>query len=241
MRLRATVDGRTTTVHVARYVRADTRLRIERLEPAMALPAWVAQSGEREALNGGFFTKPDWVPLGRVQVDGTPTEYVSFRGEWAQRRGGIWIDGDEVRIAAVGDLPEEAFDRGHMLQASPVLVQEGRVVVADSDPEGLSTTQDEFDSDITADPLPRVAIAVNDDELLAVAADGRSDDDAGFLLPEFAAVLVELGASAALNIDGGTSSALITAGELRNNPRNDDGIEFPDGYPTPSVFVFEAR
>lgn len=61
------------------------------------------------------------------------------------------------------------------------------------------------------------------------------------MLTELAAVLLELGVTAALNLDGGSASALVTAGAMRNRPRNDEGEPLPEGYPTPTAFVFERR
>ena len=125
-----------------------------------------------------------------------------------------------------------------VLQAGPLLVAAGSRVVADTDPEGFATTSEEFDQDITAERLPRMAIALTaEGEWLAVAVDGRGKDDAGLLLGELAELLATLGAARALNLDGGSSSALVAAGALRNTPRDDDGNELDTAGPTTSAIV----
>ena len=70
---------------------------------------------------------------------------------------------------------------------------------------------------------PRSALA-RDGRLLAVACDGRADDEAGLTLAELAEALVALGAPQALNLDGGGSTSLVCGGRLRNVPREDHGV-----------------
>jgi hypothetical protein len=71
---------------------------------------------------------------------------------------------------------------------------------SDGDLEGFSAGQGQFDSDITAGRYPRAALALaSRGRLLAVACDGRADDEAGLTLAELAEALVALGARAALN------------------------------------------
>lgn len=106
--------------------------------------------------------------------------------------------------------------------------------------EGFRTTCDEFDPDITAEPLPRAAFALTDDALMAVCVDGRAPDESGLLLPELAELLFALGARSALNLDGGSSSALVTAGVMRNAPRDDEGEVLMGGYPTRTLVAIDA-
>ncbi|MCW2961052.1 MAG: hypothetical protein JWM25_463 [Thermoleophilia bacterium] len=232
-------NGRHAHVHVATYERAATRLEISRVVPARPVMRWCADTGTQEALNGGFFTKPEREPLGMVRIDGDHhPDATPFQSPWDERRGAIQVDDAELRIAPYAELRDLP---GDLLQASPILVRGGEIVVADEDPEGLSTTQDEFDSDITAEPLPRTAIGFDATRLFAVSVDGRSDADDGVTLPEFAVLLRELGVTDALNVDGGSSSGLITAGEMRNHPRDDEGELLAQGYPTPTAFAFVPR
>lgn len=72
---------------------------------------------------------------------------------------------------------------------------------------------------------------------MGVAVDGRSDEDHGLLLHEFAGVLAELGLDAALNLDGGSSASLITGGKRR--PRDEFDHELRDGYATATLAAVE--
>ena len=125
----------------------------------------------------------------------------------------------------------------------PLLVRRGAVAVArGADPEGFSAGARQFDSDITDGRHPRAALAVTDDaRLLAVACDGRADDEAGLTLAELAEALVALGATSALNLDGGGSTSLVAGGELVNVPRAKHGVSLPAGRPVPTALAFAPR
>jgi exopolysaccharide biosynthesis protein len=145
-----------------------------------------------------------------------------------------------VRIARRTELP--AFPRGDLLQAGPLLVKDGRVVFeADEDAEGFRAGSHQFDSDITDGRHPRAALAVTEKRVLAVASDGRAPDEAGLTLDELATALADLGAIDALNLDGGGSTTLVCAGELRNVPREAEGPVIPGGRAVPTALAFLPR
>ena len=50
-------------------------------------------------------------------------------------------------------------------------------------------------------------------------------------------VLVELRAEMAINLDGGSSAALIADGKRRNTPRSDDGEVLTPGEPVPTAVL----
>jgi hypothetical protein len=146
---------------------------------------------------------------------------------------------DAVTIARRPELP--ARPRGDLLQAGPLLVRGGAPCAA-GDPEGFSAGAGQFDSDITAGRYPRAALGLGSrGRLLAVAADGRGDDDAGLTLDELAEALVALGALHALNLDGGGSTSLVCGGRLCNRPREAHGIEIDGGRPVTTALLFRPR
>ena len=70
--------------------------------------------------------------------------------------------------------------------------------------------------------IPRAALGVAaDGTLIAVACDGRSDQDCGLTITELSTLLVALGAESAINLDGGGSTTLVCDGVLRNVPARD--------------------
>jgi hypothetical protein len=233
-------DGLRTTVYLARYDLAHTALRVARPRRPVPLATWCESRGVQEALVGGFFTRPDTAPLGELRTRGMARNHIPFDAPWDALRGCVHVEAGRLRIAARRELPDAP--RGDLLQAGPVLVREGEPAVRDGqDPEGFSAGAAQFDSDITAGRYPRAALGIADGALLAVVCDGRSRVDAGLSLAELAALLVDLGAREAINLDGGGSTSLVCAGELRNRPRADFGVPLPGGRPIATALVFAPR
>jgi hypothetical protein len=238
LRLRL-ADGAWTTLHVASYHPARTAVRVVRLRRPTPLEAWCAAHGEPEAIVGGFFVRATGRPLGELRTSGIARRSIRFDAPWDARRACVHADGGRIAIARRPDLPAEP--RGDLLQAGPLLVEHGRPC-AEHDPEGFSAGARQFDSDITAGRYPRAALArTRRGRLLAVAADGRGDDDAGLTLGELAEALAALGANEALNLDGGGSTSLVCGGRLRNHPREEHGIELAGGRPVSTALLFTAR
>jgi hypothetical protein len=233
-------DGLRTTVYVARYELARTALRVARPRRPVPLEAWCDARGVPEAMVGGFFTRPDSAPLGELRTRGMARSHTPFDAPWDALRGCLHVEAGRPRIAARRELADAP--RGDLLQAGPVLVREGQPAIRDGeDPEGFSAGAAQFDSDITAGRYPRAALGIADGALLALVCDGRSRADAGLSLAELAALLIDLGAREAINLDGGGSTSLVCAGELRNRPRADFGVPLPGGRPIATALVFAPR
>jgi Phosphodiester glycosidase len=233
-------DGAHTTLHVASYERGAFRARVEILERPTPLVRWCEQAGVRDAVVGGFFSRPRFVPLGHVQVNGQPRPSLPFDPPWGDVRACVQITDDEVRIARRDQLgPAPA---GDLLQAGPLLVADRQVTyVAGQDAEGFSAGAHQFDSDITCGRHPRAAFAVTGERLLLIACDGRTDREAGMTLPELGAALAKLGATDGLNLDGGGSTSLVYDGRLRNRPREAHGVDLLDGRAIVTAIVLDAR
>ncbi len=66
---------------------------------------------------------------------------------------------------------------------------------------------------------PRTALAYNADTLFLIVADGRQPKySTGLTLYELASILLELGATEAINLDGGSSSTFVVNDEVINRP-----------------------
>src|SRR5437764_7664039 len=61
-------DGASTTLHVASYRRDAFVARVVVLDSPSQLVAWCKEQQVRHAIVGGFFARPDYVPLGQVRV-----------------------------------------------------------------------------------------------------------------------------------------------------------------------------
>ncbi len=235
----ASPSGVATTVYVASFALAETAVDVVTLSPPQPLAKWCDDNGVREAITAGFFEKDQRVPLGELWIGGSRAEHRRFASPWHDVRACLHVDAERLNIgprSTFGDAPG-----GHLLQAGPLLVSDGAAVVDEHDPEGFSSTAQEFDSDITDGRYPRAAVALTGDSILGVVVDGRSEEDTGLTLSELADLLVLLGAHSALNLDGGASTALIGGGRLQNTPRADDGTPLAGTRPTPTAILFRER
>lgn len=71
---------------------------------------------------------------------------------------------------------------------------------------------------------PRTAVAkLKDGKFLMVTVDGRSESSGGIGLQALAEILLELGATDAMNLDGGGSSTMFLDGKVVNKPSDKEG------------------
>lgn len=231
-------DGERTTLYVARYDLRRFELRVVRLPRPAPLEVYCRANGFDEALVGGFYQRPELTPLGELRTGGVVRRHVPFAAPFDDVRACINVDGAQVAIGQRGDLA--SAPAGDLLQAGPLLVRGGAIVHGDT--EGFSAGSHQFDSDITVGRHPRAAIGLTRrNEVLAVACDGRADDEAGLSMPELAEAMAALGAVQAMNLDGGGSTSLVCGAKLRNVPRETHGIALPGGRTVPTAIVFRRR
>lgn len=229
-------DGAATTVHVATHDLRKVIPRVVRLTHPTPLALWCHEQGIAEAIVGGFFVRPDGTPLGELRTSGIARAAVGFDAPWDAVRSCLHVSGTQVALARRDALPTDPA--GDLLQAGPLLVRDGVTCVAD-DAEGFAAGKRQFDSDITAGRYPRAALGLTaDGRMLAVACDGRADDEAGMTIAELAETMLALGARAALNLDGGGSTSLVCGGELRNVPREAHGVTLPGGRAVSTAIAF---
>jgi len=231
--------GARTTIYIACYDAEQTEIGVvvmaglERLEP------WCHRYGVREALIGGFFRKPDGLPLGEVRTHGVVREHVPFDAPWHAVRACVHVEGGRTRIARRDTIEREP--RGDLLQAGPLLVSDGEVAYEpEADEEGFKAAAHQFDPHPTEGRHPRAALGLTGDRIYAVVSDGRSRHDAGLTLVELARLMAAVGCREAINLDGGGSATLISGGTLRNLPRGDFETPEPGGRPISTALVFRT-
>lgn len=237
---RTLADGAVTTVYATLHPRASTRIRIAHFPKPRRLDVWCAGQGEPEAIIGGFFLREPYLPLGELRRDGAPVEHAPVADGFAPRRAAVHVHDDGVALgprAAFGDDPP-----GDLLQAGPLLMASGRITYKKTkDPEGFSATATQFDSDITVGRHPRAALGLSEDHVIAVACDGRrSGVDAGLTMTELAEVLRDLGATDAINLDGGGSTTLVHKGHLLNRPYSEQDQPAPKSRPIVSALLLRS-
>jgi hypothetical protein len=233
-----TRDSGETTVYLVRHPLRATRLTIHCFAGPTRLDQWCAAHGRPEAIVAGFFVRDPYRPLGEVRIAGAPLAHEPVAAPWAHRRACVHADDYGVTLGArelFGAEPE-----GDLVQAGPLLVHEGEVVVEGDDREGFSQGAAQFDSDITVGRYPRCALGLAADELLAVCCDGRrSGVDAGLELGELARLMISFGAHEAINLDGGGSATLVHRGHLLNRPYSNDDQPAPESRPILTALLFD--
>jgi hypothetical protein len=233
-------DGAGTTAWVARFDRSRFDLRVAVIDPCDTVLRWCAENEAEHAIVGGFYMRPGGPPLGHLRIDGATVASRPFDQPWDARRACVHSDGGRVALAAWQDLP--ADPAGDVLQAGPMLAAGGRVLTrAGEDREGFAAGARQFDSDITAGRYPRAALGISDQDLIAVACEGRADDEAGLSMVELASAMIDLGARDAINLDGGGSASLVVGGALVNTPREEHGIELGGGRSVSTALRFVPR
>jgi hypothetical protein len=233
-------DGDVTTISAVRYPRPSTRARVVHFPRPERLDVWCRRNGVAEAVVGGFFLRDPYRPLGELWIDGRRAPHEPITAPYAARRGSVAIDDGDVRL--VERAAALARPAGDLLQAGPLLVVDGTIVVGgDDDREGFSAGAGQFDSDITDGRYPRAALGVSKEWLVAVACDGRrSNVDGGLSMVELAEAMVELGAHSAINLDGGGSTTLVHRGHLLNRPYSTQDQPAPASRKIVTAVVFEV-
>jgi hypothetical protein len=233
-------DGAETTVHVARFARAEFGLRVVALQPCSTVRDWCEGNRAEHAIVGGFYMRPGGPALGDLWIDSRALPSEPFDAPWHRQRACVHVTGGDVKLAAREELG--AVPHGDLLQAGPMLVAGGGSLIRSGvDAEGFSAGSRQFDSDITAGRYPRAALGLSAGDAIAVVCDGRADDEAGLTMAELAAAMAGLGAEQAVNLDGGGSASLVVGGALVNTPREEHGLELDGGREVATVLHFAPR
>jgi hypothetical protein len=241
-------NGREIKIDVARYLKSRVKPRLVVFDKQTPLFQWCSEHNIQNAISGGFTMHHQDKLLGEVWAAGTQCESVNFTAPWHNVRGSVYISTQgQIKIAPRHYLPKSP--KGDLLQTGPLLVYRGESqIILDKDPEGISASSDQFDDDWTgASRYPRATIGTNDDFIFCVTVAGYEPGtvqgkDTGLSLRELADFMISLGATEALNLDGGSSSTLVANAKLINEPRAGQTLNFeifPEGRPIPNAIIFE--
>ncbi len=190
-------------------VPADGALLVATGTLAERIKGW--QSGT--ALSLRFWVDPTSQQVVLVPATSRPSTQLASRGSFHRRsEADFWTKA----VMAVG--------------GGPWLVREGTVLV-DASRQG-------FQSAFSDNRHPRTAVGVTaEGKLLLVTVDGRQPMAAGMTLYELARLMIDLGATDAINLDGGGSTTLAVRGGLVINSPS-EGKQRPVAN---SVVVFAPR
>ena len=166
--------------------------------------------GAQAAINGDFFSYDGYWPTGMAVGAG---EYWRADNDWngfiAFGRDHTWISDPVETWAEPADWMDEAVG------GFPKLVEGGVALSSYTSAPSHCTSLN-----------PRSAVGLSADRrtLWMVVVDGRSSSSDGMTCQQLGALMVDLGADTALNLDGGGSSAVWTAANgVLNDPS--DGSE----------------
>jgi len=135
---------------------------------------------------------------------------VTGAGAWGNRRSA----GDTV-VWRARVLDASGRAAAEVVGGFPLLIEDGRDVLV---------LQPGVRPAFADQRHPRSAVAWDDDHLYWVLVDGRQPPySEGMSLPELTGLLQGLGATHALNLDGGGSSALVVRGRVVNRPSDAEG------------------
>lgn len=225
-------SGKRTTIHIAEFEKRSVRTRIVHFDKSIELVKWCRENGHDYAVNGGFFIVESGEHMGELWLDGK-----SISPSLSEFSRGCLQIGEDYECVLDRRNYLSNNPAKNLIEAGPLLIKEGEILVNDTDHEGFSAESRFFDSDITAGRYPRTVLAANEDYLWAVACEGRHEQEAGLTLKEAAEFCLGLGATEALNLDGGSSSSLVFGKKLINTPRTNEEV-LPAGRPIRTAIVF---
>jgi hypothetical protein len=152
-----------------------------------------------------------------IPADGVVLSFDAAAAESARLRPGMEFGIDTRLLPLAGD-PARLWERASgALGAGPLLLAGGR--------RALDPARESISRVFTEARHPRTAVAARvDGSLLFVTVDGRAPDSSvGMTLAELTDFLLSLGASDAVNLDGGGSTTMVVRGETINRTSDPTG------------------
>jgi len=125
------------------------------------------------------------------------------------------------RVQYVWDAVTDGNDRPSFkpedaVAGVPQLVKDGKV--------DITWQEEKASRSFVETRHPRTAVAkLKDGKFLMITVDGRSESSGGISLYDLAAYLLELGATDAMNFDGGGSTTMYLDGKVVNRPSDKEG------------------
>ncbi len=153
--------------------------------------------GAIAAVNGSFFNMDTGGSVVFLKVDGEVISDGAVGQNPYTENGAIgWGEDGTPRILQKPDDGWHTADLSNMMSSGPLLVYRNEAGNFNNDP-------------FNQNRHPRTAVAItNKNQLIMVAVDGRSFQSYGMTIPELTQFLQELGATNALNLDGGGSTSM---------------------------------
>jgi exopolysaccharide biosynthesis protein len=126
-----------------------------------------------------------------------------------------------VSVVDLPNEPQEAYMTGlakveDIVSGVPQLIKNGKI--------DITWLEEKASKSFVETRHPRTAVAkLKDGKFLMITVDGRSESSGGIGLYGLAALLLELGATDAMNLDGGGSTTMYLDGKIVNKPSDKEG------------------
>lgn len=147
------------------------------------------------AINGGFFNTKTGGAVDYIMIDGEVINHSRNN----HPRANAYLAFDRKSIQIVPDSLSAAI-ADNILLAGPLLILDGKIIDID---------KNKFNDN----KHPRTAVALRGRSLIFITIDGRNKRSHGVSLPELSQILSWHGSDAAMNLDGGGSTAMYVKGQ----------------------------
>lgn len=226
-------NGKTrTTVSIGRF-NPSLRLKARNLSPAISGINRERQADELIIFTPEFhlttLTAKDGIEV--TVVNGKVTQIWREKGSSRIPANGFVLSAagkarDEIKTLKIGDrvsIESESLPNDFgmktiedVISGVPQLIKNGKIDI---------TWQEERSSKSFVETRhPRTAVAkLRDGKFLMITIDGRSESSGGIGLPHLAQLLLEFGATDAMNLDGGGSTTMFLDGKIVNKPSDKEG------------------
>ena len=197
------------------------------------------RAGAVAAINGSFFNMS--APYGSVnyfRVDGqelTPNDFETCescpkRRSHLQTGAIATIDG-HLSVLKSDSLArwESDIEAEDMVTSGPMLIVGG-------------ACEEVVSNDFNSDRHPRTAVGLRPDgTVLLVVADGRNEAAAGLSMNELQQVMLALGCTEAINLDGGGSTTMVVRGQVVNHPCDNHQFDADGERPVANAVCVSLR
>ena len=134
--------------------------------------------------------------------------------KFARRNAKIMIVRDVHTTESKGESSVIAAE--DIVGGVPQLIKNGKIEI--------TWEQEKIGKSFVETHHPRTAVAkLKDGKFLMLTIDGRSEESGGMSLNQLAAFLLEIGATDAMNLDGGGSTTMFLNGKVMNKPSDKEG------------------
>jgi exopolysaccharide biosynthesis protein len=152
-----------------------------------------------------------------------PGGYVlSASGKMREQLIGLVKVGTKIKLygkhsSPTNFMPGSAYGQAEdITNGVPQLIKNGRIEI--------TWEQEKSSKAFVETRHPRTAVAkLKDGKFLMITVDGRQEESAGINLQNLAEILLEFGATDAMNLDGGGSTTMFLNGKVINKPSDKEG------------------